>query len=90
MDIDDPRISMLTSHNNSLRVTGASVFDQIAQSPGATRLSTDGSKFNVVNNSGSDFSKSLKSHGNPPADDIYSQATAGNKRGGTKKILHGL
>jgi len=91
LDIDDPRVSMLTSHNNSLRVTGASVFDNITQSPGATRLSTDGSKFKM-NASGniSDNSRSLKSQGNPPADDVYSQATAPNKRGGTKKILHGL
>jgi hypothetical protein len=50
LDIDDPRVSILTSHNNSLRVTGASVFDNITQSPGAGRLSTDGgSKFNLVN-----------------------------------------
>jgi hypothetical protein len=37
LDIDDPRVSILTSHNNSLRVTGASVFDNITQSPGAGR-----------------------------------------------------
>lgn len=34
LDIDDPRVSILTSHNNSLRVTGASVFDNITSSPG--------------------------------------------------------
>lgn len=72
LDIDDPRVSILTAHNNSLRVTGASVFDQIS-SPGAGRSSVDGSKFNLVNNSASDFSGSYKG---PKMDDVYSQATA--------------
>jgi hypothetical protein len=73
LDIDDPRVSILTSHNNSLRVTGASVFDNITQSPGAGIRSTDGSKFNMVNNSAniSDNSGSRKTIGNP-ADDVYS------------------
>ena len=47
LDIDDPRVSLLTSHNNSLRVTGASVFDNIT-SPGSRSI--DG-KFNPVNTS---------------------------------------
>ena len=44
IDIDDPRVTLLTSHNNSSRNTGGSVFDGLS----STGRNSEG-KFNPVN-----------------------------------------
>lgn len=87
LDIDDPRVSLLTSHNNSLRVTGASVFDNLSLSPGSKgKFDPVNSSALVSDNSGSKGSRKIA------ADDVYSQSMAANKKrgGNSKKILHGL
>jgi hypothetical protein len=67
LDIDDPRVTLLTQHNNSMRVSDSSIG---ISSPGR-ESDKSANLFNLVNNS-SLASENTLGRKNPTGNDMYS------------------